>query len=197
MITFAHIIIVVLNPKRIVITGGPGTGKTSIVQKLEASGFFCFHEIIRSMTLEAKKEGNPEHFISNPLAFVSDPMLFNQKILRGRVQQFNRASEMSQSMVFFDRGIPDVLAYMNYFDQKYEAYFEKTCLDHQYDEVLLLPPWEDIYVSDNERLESFEEASDIHEHLKEVYQSFGYNPISIPKGTVKERTSYILKKLNP
>jgi broad-specificity NMP kinase len=39
-----------LKAKRIVITGGPGTGKTSVIAKLEDSNFYCYHEVIRSMT---------------------------------------------------------------------------------------------------------------------------------------------------
>ena len=41
--------------KKIVITGGPGSGKTSLIDFLEENGYQCQHEISRQVTLEAKK----------------------------------------------------------------------------------------------------------------------------------------------
>ena len=94
---------------------------------------------------------------------MDDPYAFNQRILEGRTQQFQRAAAADSTEVFFDRGIPDVLAYMDYFDQGYEKYFVEACMNNRYDEVIILPPWKQIYISDNERFESFEEAEAIHE----------------------------------
>lgn len=184
-----------MNPKRVVITGGPGTGKSSVIRELEASGYHCFHEVIRSMTFEAKKEADPGSFISNPLAFVSDPYLFNRELLEGRLNHFRQAAGINQSVVFYDRGIPDVLAYMSFFGQSYGPEFVGACKLNRYDKVLLLPPWEEIYISDNERLESFEEALQIHQYLTVAYQRFGYTPVSIPMGPVRERAAHILLEL--
>ena len=184
-----------MNPRRIVITGGPGTGKTAVVDLLEQLGYLCFHEIIRSMTMEAKKEGSSKKQLTNPLAFVSDPYEFNKQILEGRIKQFQQALNQDQQIIFYDRGIPDVLAYMDYFKQKYGQDFEKAGREYRYDAVLLLPPWKEIYISDNERLETFEEALEIHSFLEETYKRFDYEPIIIPKGTVKERTMFALEQL--
>jgi len=76
--------------KKILITGAPGTGKTSIITALEKEGFYCFHEIIRTLTAAAKKATNKERIASNPLAFVNDPVAFNQALLQGRKDQYIR-----------------------------------------------------------------------------------------------------------
>lgn len=183
--------------KRIVITGGPGTGKTSLVKSLEVNGYLCFHEIIRDMTFEALNGSDPSDFATNPLAFVKDPYKFNQRILEGRLKQFHSAAESGRNEVFFDRGIPDVLAYMDYFKQDYERYFVEACEKHRYDEVIILPPWEQIYISDNERFESFEEARAIHEELVNTYHNFGYNPMIMPLDTVETRSNMIAELLKP
>lgn len=180
--------------KRIVITGAPGTGKTSAINGLKAIGYRCFHEIIRSMTAKAKLEETRKAPVSNPLAFVDDPFKFNQLLLKGRLLQFKDAHKLDMS-VFFDRGMPDVLAYMDYFNQAYGIEFTETCRNNKYDLIFIMPPWEEIYISDNERLETFAEAELLHEHLIMSYKKFGYSPILVPKVTITERISFILKEL--
>ncbi|MDH3698504.1 MAG: ATP-binding protein [Flavobacteriaceae bacterium] len=181
-----------MESKRVVITGGPGTGKTSVIQQLTDEGFTCVPEIIRSMTEAAKLQDNANEVATNPLAFVDDPMAFNLKLLEGRTKQFLNAIQHDQDLVFFDRGIPDVLAYMDYFNQKYSDDFVRACDMHRYDLAIILPPWKEIYASDSSRLENFQEATEIHNHLLGTYNRFQYNPIFIPKGSVAERVSLIL-----
>jgi predicted ATPase len=148
------------------------------------------------MTLQAKKLGSPEQMVSNPLAFVTDPLEFNRLLLDGRIQQFTESQDRNDAVVFFDRGIPDVLAYMNYFGQAYGMEFTEAARRHRYDAVIVIPPWESIYISDNERLESFQEATEIHTHLEETYQNLGYRHLLIPEGSVAERTGIIEKYIN-
>ena len=66
--------------QRIVITGAPGTGKTVVIKELENLGYHCYHEIIRSMTAEAKKVETTQKQVSNPLVFVNDPLAFNKAL---------------------------------------------------------------------------------------------------------------------
>ena len=178
--------------KKVVITGGPGTGKTTLVQHLEAGGHTCYPEIIRSLTEAAKEASDKEEFTTNPLAFVEDPLAFNRKLLDGRMQQFIHAKEVEANHVFFDRGIPDVLAYMDYFNQRYTEDYKNACKEMRYDRVILLPPWEDIYQSDGERFESFQEAQEIHGYLLETYQGYGYDPYILPIAPIAERAALIL-----
>ena len=184
-----------MNINRIVITGGPGTGKTSIINTLKDKNFHCFDEIIRTLTLEAKKEGDSSKHISNPIAFVNDPKKFNTNLINGRVEQFLQANTIAKDISFFDRGIPDVLAYMAFFNQEYGTEFVSPCKTYKYDMIFLLPPWKEIYKSDNERFESFDEAQQIHNHLEKIYRKFGYHIIEVPFGTVEARTDFILNSV--
>ena len=179
--------------KRTVITGGPGTGKTALVKELERQGHFCYHEIIRQMTLEAKKEGNQA--LVNPLTFVKDPLSFNRMLLQARIGQFEDASQLQVSSVFYDRGIPDVLAYMDYFEQNYDSEFTEPCRNLRYNAVVLLPPWEAIYEQDGERLENFEQACQIHDCLESSYRQYGYEVVAISPGTIQQRVREVLDVL--
>ena len=177
-----------MNKEIVVIIGGPGTGKTTIIEGLLAKGFCCYPEISREVTLEAKKQGIEQLFLENPL-------LFSELLLEGRKKQFYNAQKEPHDIIFLDRGIPDVLAYMHYIGDSYPAFFDLACREHIYTKIFLLPPWEEIYESDNERYENFEQATLIYNHLTETYQKYGYHLIEVPKGTVEERISFILNQL--
>ena len=132
----------------IVIIGGPGSGKSSIIDGLIGKGFCCYPEISRQVTLDAQKQGIEQLFLENPL-------LFSELLLEGRKKQFNSALEEKHEVVFIDRGIPDVLAYMHYIGDSYPTHFDLACRENLYTKIFILPPWEEIYVSDEARYENF------------------------------------------
>ena len=178
-----------LSTKKIVITGGPGTGKSTLINNLIEKGHICLEEISRQVTLDAQKQGIDQLFLTNPL-------LFSELLLKGRQKQYIDANIYKNQTVFFDRGIPDVLAYMDYIGDAYPKNFVQACKNSTYNSVFILKPWEAIYKSDNERYENFEQALKIHDHLVNTYQNYNYELIDVPFDTVENRTNFILKTLN-
>ena len=178
------------------ITGGPSTGKTSVIKLLESLGYLCIHELIRSMTAAEKKDDASRDFVTNPILSVENPEAFNTKLLEGRIAQYQSIAKKNEKVIFFDRGIPDVHSYMNCFGQPYNKKFEQPAYDFRYDRIFLMPPWLEIYAPDAERFESYEESVRIFSSLKKTYQNFGYDIILIPKGSVTERTDFILDVVN-
>jgi len=174
--------------QKIVITGGPGTGKTMIVDELINRNYKCMSEISREVTLKARENGTEQLFLTEPLRF-------SQLLLEGRLNQYHEADKYKEKMVFFDRGIPDVHSYMNFFKTAFPNIYIESSNIYRYTHIFLLPPWEEIYTSDNERYETYEESLEIHEHLKDGYTNCGYKVIVVPYGTVAERTDYILNSL--
>ena len=172
----------------IVLLGGPGTGKSTLINELVARGFCCYPEISRQVTMKAQQEGIEQLFLEQPL-------LFSEMLLEGRIEQYQNALEEPDNVVFIDRGIPDVVAYMDYIGDKYPERFTKACEDYKYSKTFILPPWEEIYQSDTERYENFEQAVKIQEHLIETYKKYGYELIEVPKDTVENRILYILDKI--
>lgn len=177
-----------LKTERIVITGGPGSGKTALIKYLEDQGHQVMHEISRQIILEAQKTGIEQLFLENPI-------LFSEKLLEGRLKQFIDAENCEAKTLFYDRGMPDVTAYMDFVHTHYAKKFSETCLTYKYDKIFVLPPWKEIYEQDNERYESFEQAEKLYSFLKNSYKNYGYKTYEVPVGSIKERADFIIGKV--
>ncbi|HLO73610.1 MAG TPA: ATP-binding protein [Flavobacterium sp.] len=177
-----------MNKEIVVLIGGPSSGKTTLIEALKEKGYTCYPEISREVIKEAQEQGIAQLFLEKPL-------LFSELLLEGRKKQFRSAQNEAAPIVFLDRGIPDVLAYMHYIGDSYPAFFDQACKDHTYTSIFVLPPWKDIYVSDAERYENYEQAVLIHGHLMETYQKYGYSIVEVPKDTVENRIDFIMKHL--
>lgn len=175
--------------QKIVLIGGPGTGKTSVLNELKNRGFFCMQEVSREVTLKAKEEGIEQ-------LFLTEPLLFSEKLLEGREQQYLKADQSKEKVVFFDRGIPDVHAYMEYFNTDYPKTFIEKSNQYKYTVIFHFSPWKAIHTTDNERYESFEESQEIDKHILKAYTELEYDIKKVPLGTVEERTDYILNVLS-
>ncbi|AGC77974.1 putative ATPase [Nonlabens dokdonensis] len=171
--------------KRILIIGGPGSGKTSVLATIEENGYYVHHEISREVTAKAQEQGIEQ-------LFLSDPFAFSNQLLEGRIQQFKNIQE---GINFYDRGIPDVPAYHVFTGDEIPDHFIQACKDYKYDQVFFLPPWEQIYESDNERYESYEQAVVLGDILLNFYKKLGYAPISVPKLDINSRYLFIKEHL--
>ncbi len=174
-----------MKAKKIVITGGPSTGKSAIINELIKRGYTCYEEISRQVTLEAREKGIDQMFLTQPL-------LFSEMLLKGREKQFVHAENSDSQFVFLDRGVPDVVAYMEYAKEVYPDSFIDSCKANTYDYVFILAPWQEIYKSDAVRYESFEQAKLIHQNLLETYKKYDYDLQDVPFGSIETRAQHII-----
>lgn len=173
--------------QKIVLTGAPGTGKSTIINLLMTKGYFCQEEISREIIKEAEKMGSKKLFLSQPI-------LFSKVVLGKRIIQYQQAKSNVKSHCFFDRGVPDITAYLNKNRIAYEETFKQATKKYTYDTVFIFPPWEQIYTTDSERFETFEEAKQLHHALLEEYKKTHENIIIVPFGTPQERLDFVIKK---
>lgn len=175
--------------QKIVITGGPSTGKSTLINTLSKHNYTCLEEISREVIVEAREKGI-EHL------FISSPLLFSEILLEKRSAQFKEASQINSDLIFFDRGIIDIIAYLKFSKTAYSIDFDTILKETQYQQIFICPPWKEIHETDNERYESFEEALEIHKHLMHTYKENGYTPIEIPFGTPEERYLFISQNIS-
>jgi predicted ATPase len=57
--------------------------------------------------------------------------------------------------------------------------------------VFILPPWQEIFTNDQERIENFNETEAIHNELIRTYTAYGMQPIVVPKLSVEKRVSFL------
>lgn len=127
--------------------------------------------------------------------FAEDPLAFSKLIWNERKEQFRLADDFISSkdkvrLVFFDRGLADVTAYLRH-TKSPQSHWEKELSQYPYDKVFSIAPVASIYQTDESRMESFQEALSLHQAVKESYQELG-PVIEVPFLTPKERMEFIL-----
>jgi predicted ATPase len=171
-----------------IITGGPGAGKTTVLMELQSRGFHCAPEVAREIIQEQMRdEGSALPW--------KDRALFTNLMLERSIESY-RAYSSAKSPTFFDRGIPDSLAYASLIGLPDKKHLEEACHQYQYaTQVFVAPPWKEIYATDNERKQDFAEAERTWKQITETYQECGYTVIELPKTTPKLRAEFILEHL--
>lgn len=168
---------------RIVLTGGPGFGKTTIISALEAAGHQVRHEVARDVIRELRQ-------LNLDLKNSEGLSRFSEEVLKARINQY---TEAEPGVTFYDRGLPDVAGFLNKPWSGTPVHLRSACIKHPYHpKVFVTPPWPEIFTSDNERLESLTEALRVHENLIHCYDALGYELIEVPLAPVKARVQFIL-----
>ena len=172
-----------------VITGGPGTGKTSLIEELKIVGYQTVKEVARDIIKEQQQQGG------DALPW-KDTVLYTSMMLERSVESY-LAHKENEGILFFDRGIPDTLAYARLIGLTDRKEIELAVDKYRYNrQVFILPPWENIYHTDKERKQSFNEAIDTYYVMKDVYKDAGYTLIEVPKLTVTERRNFVISSIN-
>ena len=172
--------------KRIVISGAPGTGKTSLINGLSISGYKCHTEVSRKIIANQLK-------IKGSITPWQDLCKFSEIVIKERLKQYKLAAN---EIEFYDRGIIDSFAYLLKDNIHLEEEWITIAKEHKYyKKIFITPPWEEIYHTDHERKEDFITATKIHSYLLDAYEAFNYKPIIVPKTTIKERINFILNEI--
>jgi predicted ATPase len=167
-----------------VVTGGPGSGKTTLVTALAACGFSTMPEAGRAIIQQQIAIGGTALPWSNRLAFA-------ELMLEMDIRSYRGAEEL-RGPVIFDRGIPDVLGYLRVSGVPVPARIEEAARKFRYHRrVFLAPPWPAIFGQDEERKQSIAEAEATCDAMVDVYSSLGYELLVLPLIPVDERIEFV------
>lgn len=170
-----------------VITGGPGSGKTTVLNELTQRGFACVPEMARQI-IQEQVRSNGDALPWGNTARYADLMM--ERSVASYLE-----NSACREPTFLDRGLPDTLCYAGIIglDADAVARMRQTCETYRYHRrAFIAPPWEEIYSIDNERKQTFAEAGDVYRRMVTTYQRCGYELIELPKVTPGERVEFIL-----
>ena len=171
---------------RVVITGGPGVGKTTLLVELNARGYPTVAESARAIISERRARGHSPR---------PEPVAFAREILRRDTEKYH-AHPGDSGWVFFDRGVVEALGMLHEAAPLSASELDTALRAYRFhSSVFILPPWPGIYTTDAERDHSFPWVEHVHNQLARWYRSCGYALCEVPRLPVAERAEFVLRAL--
>ncbi|RQR47942.1 ATPase [Burkholderia sp. Bp9126] len=172
-----------------VVTGGPGSGKSTLIDALERAGFARSQEAGRGVIQD-------QMAVDGRALPWRDPAAFAELMLSWEMRS-HRLARHARGPVFFDRGVPDVIGYLRLSGLAVPAHAEAAARRFRYHRrVFIAPPWPEIYTQDTERRQDFDEAVRTYEAMVDCYVSYGYRLVELPRANVKARVRFVLDALD-
>lgn len=172
----------------IVFTGGPGSGKTSVISRLKKLNYQCATEVGRKVIQQQVE-------IQGTALPWDDKVAFRDEMVCEDINNYH-AYQASQQPVFFDRSIVDSYGYSMLEKLSVSDELMKCCYELTYwKKMFIFPPWESIFINDAERKQDFDLAVATYDEMVKAYTKFGYTLIEVPKTSVNERAEFILTTL--
>ena len=172
----------------IVITGGPGSGKTTLIDALEAAGFARTHEAGRGIIRDQLAIGGAALPWRDPPAFAEQMLAWDMRSYR--------MAQARGGTVFCDRGIPDTIGYLRLTRLSVAAHMTRAAELFRYSaRVFIAPPWQDIFAQDAERRQDFAEAERTYRVMAETYTGLGYELVVLPRVSVAERVRFVVAEI--
>ena len=171
-----------------VITGGPGSGKSSLIAGLAKAGFRTMPEAGRAIIQEQVATGGT----ALPWA---DRAAFAERMLAWELRSHREARALP-GPVFFDRGVPDVLGYLTLCGLPVPDHVRRAVELYRYNRrVFLAPHWPAIFTQDAERKQEMAEAEATSAVMAKVYAGLGYAVTPLPLTSIVERVAFVLETL--
>ena len=171
-----------------IITGGPGAGKTSLIDELRRRGFAGTQEAGRAIIQD-------QTLIGGRATHTADAALFAELMLAWEMRSYRMAEDCEAAAVVFDRGIPELTGYMRMIGQPVPAHMDAAARVFRYrPTVFIAPPWPEIYANDAERKQDFAEAIATCAAARAAYLDYGYEPVDLPLVPVAERADFVLAR---
>ncbi|MFF5173373.1 AAA family ATPase [Micromonospora sp. NPDC000089] len=173
-----------MSSQYIVVTGGPGAGKTTLIDGLRGAGHACVEEAGRQIIQD-------QLAIGGRALHTGDARLFAEVMLSWEIRSYRQAGRHT-GLVFFDRGIPDLVGYHLLLGLPVPEHVTAAARLFRYHRrVFIAPPWRQIYATDGERHQDFAEAVRTHDAMVAAYTAHGYQLVTLPRSDVAARVEFV------
>lgn len=170
----------------ILISGCSGGGKSTLLNTLKARGHHVVEEPGRRVVKAEQASGG------NALPW-TDVEAFLHRTLDLAVADHKAAQDLT-GPVFFDRGVVDAAVALSHVtgDPSAGALAETYRYNRT---VFMVPPWPEIFTSDEARKHGINEAVAEYARLEAAFPAFGYDTDVLPKASVEARADYVMSSL--
>jgi len=170
--------------KRYVITGGPSSGKTTLISSISKKGCHACHEAARLLIDKEISEGKTLEEIR------IDELEFQRRVLEMKLEAESKLPK--NEIAFIDRGIPDSIAYYKFYGFDLSEIL-KFCKEKRYKKIFFLEPLP--FEKDYARIENEKQAKRLGELIKKAYLDLGYDVVTVPRMPLEERVNFVLSNL--
>ena len=126
---------------------------------------------------------------------VNEPLVFAEAMLESHLREYH-AMKTHPGHVIFDRGLPDVVGFLDVSGLPVSQAIDQACREIRYDgPILRAPPWQAIYRQDNERIQDWEGAVASDAAVAAAWRRYGYRVQDLPLASVKQRLAALLTAL--
>lgn len=168
-----------------VLAGGPGSGKTTLIEALKAEGFATAPEAGRGIIRDQMATGGPA------LPW-QDRALFAELMLSWELRSWHTA-HAEAGPVFFDRSASDTIGYLRLCGLPVPDHATSAAEKFRYARrVFVAPPWPEIFTQDEERKQTLDEAERTFRAVTGVYAELGYELVTLPLASVEERVRFVI-----
>ncbi|GAA4222045.1 putative ATPase [Sagittula marina] len=168
----------------VVVTGGPGAGKTSLITELARRGFHTIPESGRAIIREEVQS------CGDALPW-ADRIAYAERMLERDLRARSTAQPLS-GPVIFDRGIPDIMGYLTLCGLPVPPHVATAAKAARYNcRVFLAPFWGEIFTQDTERKQTCAEAKATCAVMRETYTALGYQITELPRADIATRADFV------
>ncbi|MBY8829123.1 AAA family ATPase [Hephaestia mangrovi] len=167
-----------------VVTGGPGSGKSTLIEALAAAGVATSAEVGRAIIREELAAGGS----ALPWA---DHYAFAERMIEREVAAHADALASGLTVVL-DRGVPDVIGFLRVSGLAVPPPIDAAARACRYNHrVFIAPWWPEIFTTDAERKQTPAEARATFAVMVATYRDYGYRLVELPRVPVAERVAFI------
>lgn len=169
--------------KKHIITGAPGTGKTTLINILKDT-IPCMDEVSRKIIIDEQKSNKN----GTPWADINR---FTDLVFKHTNQELSNTDAL-----ICDRSLLDLEAYLTVENKAIPEYLSDFPYQETYHKIIFFAPtWFEIYCKDEQRLQEFEYCLKLEKSLLEQYKNKGFEIVILPKSSPLERTKFILETI--
>lgn len=171
-------------PVRSVITGGPGVGKSTLLNAAAKAGMTTFAEVARIILR------TPGGMAMRALR----PAEFADAMLESEIAAFEAAGE---GVSLYDRGFPDIVGFLRLEGLPVPVELDHACRTLRYNGPIFRgPPWKEIFVQDEERIQDWTQALASDRAVCAAWVDYGYRLVDLPLVSVPERLAFMVREWN-